>query len=62
LNDPNVIGRGLGVLDQLLWSNQITYDERAEKLLQLALVKSEGQLAKGVTFIHNYLENRKRPD
>ena len=40
LNDENVIIWGLGVLDQLLWTKQIPYDERVDALLQLALSNS----------------------
>ncbi|AEW03053.1 hypothetical protein A4D02_03395 [Niastella koreensis] len=55
LNDQNVMGWGLGVLDQLLWTKQIPYDEKAESLLQLALTNSEGKLTDLVAFIRNYL-------
>jgi hypothetical protein len=41
LNDENVIIWGLGVLDQLLWTKQIPYDEKVEALLQLALATLE---------------------
>jgi hypothetical protein len=58
LNDLNVISWGLGVLDQLLWTKQIPHDEKAESLLQLSLVKSEGHLADRVDFIRSYLTAR----
>lgn len=58
LNDINVISRGLGVLDQLLWTKQIPYDEKSERLLQLALDKSEGHLSDRVDFIRRYLTAR----
>jgi hypothetical protein len=55
LNDANVIGWGLGVLDQLLWTKQIEYGERVEALLQLAQANSGGQLTDKVDFIRDYL-------
>jgi len=58
LNDANVIGWGLGVLDRLLWTKQISYDEKAEKLLQLSLTNSEGQMTYKVDFIRSYLQAR----
>lgn len=58
LNDMNVIGWGLGVLDQLLWTRQIPFDEKAEKLLHLALTNSEGQMADQIDFIRSYLQAR----
>lgn len=62
LNDINVITSGLGVLDQLLWAKQIPYDEKTERLLQLALDKSEGQLADRIDFIRRYLTTRSEMD
>lgn len=60
LKDDNVIGEGLGVLDQLLWKEQIPYDEKAEALLKLALTRSNGQLSDLVAFIREYINKRKR--
>jgi hypothetical protein len=59
LNDENVKGWGLGVLDQLLWTEQIPYDEKAEALLELALIKSNGQLSDQIVFIKDYINKRK---
>lgn len=56
LNDSNVIETGLGVLDQLLWTEQIRYNEQVEALLQLALAKSNNLLAERVNFIREYLK------
>ena len=58
LNDVNVIHWGLGVLDQLLWTKQIPYDDKVEALLQLAMANSGGQLANRVDFIRSYLQAR----
>jgi hypothetical protein len=56
LNDSNVMARGLGVLDQLLWTEQIPYNEQVEALLQLALANSNNLLADHVSFIKDYLK------
>lgn len=58
LIDVNVIGSALGVLDQLLWTEQIQYDENIETLFQLALLNSNGQLKSQVDFIREYLQKR----
>ena len=58
LHNINVILYGLGILDQLLWTKQIPYNEKAEALLQLALANSGGQLAGQVDFIRSYLQAR----
>lgn len=58
LDDPNVAGWGLGVLDQLLWCEVIEYDEQVEKLLQKASVNSDGGLDELVDFIRGYLKDR----
>jgi len=36
LNDSNVIHWGIGVLDQLLWTEQLPFDDKAKALLELA--------------------------
>lgn len=59
LNDPEVLSWGLGLLDQLLWTEKIQPDNRTEDLLDLAMLNSEGALAKNVAFIREYLERRK---
>ena len=62
LIDLNVIGWGLGVLDQLLWTKRISYDEKVEKLLQLALTNSEGQMADQIYSIRKYLQAKAETD
>ena len=58
LKDKNVIHWGLGVLDQLLWTEQIPYDDRAKSLLELADKNSNGQLRRQIDFIKQYIEDR----
>ena len=60
LNDGNVIDWGLGVLDQLLWTEQVPYNENVKSLLDLANENSQGQLKDLVDFIQSYLEQRER--
>ncbi len=54
LNDNRVTGIGLGVLDQLLWKNQIPYDSTVESLLTIAYDNSQGRLAETINFIRDY--------
>ena len=58
LNDKNVIHWGIGVLDQLLWTEQIPYDDKAKSLLELAKTNSNGQLIEQTDFIKQYLQER----
>ncbi len=58
LHDENVIHYGLGVLDQLLWSEQIPFDDKAELLLELAGKNSKGQLKDQIEFIQKYIKDR----
>jgi hypothetical protein len=58
LNDKNVIHWGLGVLDQLLWTEQVLYDDKAKSLLELADRNSKGQLKEHTDFIRQYIEER----
>jgi len=58
LNDKNVIHWGLGVLDQLLWTEQIQYDDKTKSLLELAEINSNGQLKEQTNFIRQYIEER----
>ena len=59
LNDKEVIGWGLGVLDQLLWCDVIDYeDERINYLLDIALLNSAGELSVNVDFIRRYLKEK----
>ncbi len=60
LNDKNVIGWGLGVLDQLLWTEQIQFDESIQSLFDLAIKNSKGQLQEQVDFIKEYLDQREK--
>lgn len=60
LNDPEVLSWGLGLLDQLLWTEKIQPDNRTADLLDLAILNSEGALAKKVAFIREYLQERKK--
>lgn len=59
INDTEVIEWGLGVLDQLLWCEKIEPTADTEKLLNLALIKSNGQLKENIQFIRDYLLLRK---
>lgn len=59
LNDSEVTHWGLGVLDQLLWTEQIQYDERAKALLELAFKNSNGLLKENIDFIQQYVAERK---
>lgn len=59
LNDKNVIGWGIGVLDQLLWCKKIDYEDekpRVDYLLELADKNSDGLLRDNIDFIKEYLK------
>jgi hypothetical protein len=58
LNDPNVIHWGVGVLDQLLWTEQISFDNKAKSLLELADKNSNGKLKEQTDFIRQYMNER----
>ena len=58
LNDKNVINWGIGVLDQLLWTEQIPFDDKAKSLLELANTNSNRQLKEQTDFIRKYIEER----
>jgi hypothetical protein len=61
LNDKNVIGWGIGVLDQLLWTEKIDYEDekiKVDYLLNLAITNSNGELKENVDFINEYLNER----
>jgi len=58
LDDDNVKGWGIGVLDKLLWEEQIQYDSKVEHLLQLAEGKGNEDLQGQVNFIREYLGER----
>lgn len=58
LNDNNVIHWGIGVLDQLLWTQQIPYDDKAKALLDLADKNSNGQSKGNTDYIRQYVEER----
>ena len=61
INDKNVIGWGIGVLDQLLWTKKIDYEDekiKVDYLLNLAIENSNGELKENVDFINEYLNER----
>ena len=61
LNDPNVMTLGFGLLDQLLWTENIFYNDNKEKvdsLFRLALKNSNNQLQVDVDFVKKYLSDR----
>jgi hypothetical protein len=60
LNDANVMEWGIGVLDQLLWTEQVPFDEQAKSLLEIAESKGNGQLQGQVDFIREYIQERAR--
>ncbi len=60
LNNKKVIHWGLGVLDQLLWTEQIPYNNKVKSLLELADRNSNGQLKEQTDFINQYKDERNR--
>ncbi|MFI2743358.1 hypothetical protein ACG2LH_11510 [Zhouia sp. PK063] len=58
LNDENVADFGLGILDQLLWTEKIEPNELTELLLNLASEKWNGGLKEKVEFIREYLKEK----
>ena len=58
LNDRNVIHWGIAVLDQLLWTEQIPFDDKAKSLLELADKNSKGLLKEKTDFIRQYVDER----
>ena len=60
LNDQNVILLGVDILDQLLLTEQIPYDEKVESLLDLADKNSNGQLKEHTDFIREYIDKNCR--
>ena len=58
LNDSNVIHWGIGVLDQLLWTEQVPYDDKAKALLELADKNTSGHSKSNTDFIRQYVEER----
>jgi hypothetical protein len=59
INDKNVLHLGLGVLDQLLWTDKIENNHNIEILLDLANKNSDGGLKPKIDFIRNYLSEKK---
>ena len=62
LKDQNVMQWGLGVLDQLLWTEAINYEEnkaKIEELFLLATQNSNPVLKENVEFIKDYLKERR---
>lgn len=65
LQDKNVMGWGIGVLDQLLWCNRIDYEDNKEhidSLFEIAIKNSGGRLKDNIDFIRDYLRNRDEND
>ena len=58
LDDKNAINWGVGVLDQLLWCEQIKYDNRVKSLLELADKNSNGELREYTDFIRQFMDER----
>lgn len=61
LNNKEVIGWGIGLLDQLLFWEVIDYEEERERidfLLELSIKNSDGGLKENVDYIKNYLAER----
>ncbi|GGZ65209.1 hypothetical protein [Mesonia mobilis] len=58
LNDENVADFGLGVLDQLLWTEKIKPNKMTESLLNLAAEKKHDGLSEKVEFIRKYLTKK----
>ena len=58
LNDINVIHWGIGLLDQLLWTEQILYNDKVNSLLELANKNSNDQLKAQTDFIRKYISER----
>ena len=61
LNDPNVMIWGFGLLDQLLWTENIVFDhnrDKVELLFKLALKNSNNKLLEDVEFVKKYLNDR----
>jgi hypothetical protein len=52
------MGWGIGVLDQLLWTERVPFDERAKLLLTIAEGNGSGQLQGQVDFIREYIQLR----
>ena len=61
-SDGAVASWGLGILDQLLWTEIIHYEvekEQVEYLFQFALERSDGKMQETIDFIRGYIEQRK---
>lgn len=58
LNDENVAHWGQGVLDQLLWTEEIQIDSMVIQLLNKAETVFDGGLKENVAFIREYLKGR----
>lgn len=60
LNDATVMHLGVGILDQLLWTEQIPFNKKANSLLDLAEEKSNEMLKEQTDFIRKYVEERNK--
>lgn len=58
LNDKNVMDLGLDLLDQILWSEEIKFDENSKFLLDIADKNSNGNLKDKILFIKHYIKER----
>lgn len=61
LEDTSTIHWGIGILDQLLWAEQIPYDDKAKSLLELAEKKSNVTVNEQIALIRSYLQERELP-
>ena len=58
LGDQNTADFGIGILDQLLWSEKIEFNEMTDSLLNKAEQMWDGSLSSNVSFIRDYLSKR----
>ena len=58
LDDKNVAETGIGVLDQLVWNNEVKDDDRIEQLLNKADTVYGGILKPKANFIREYIQKR----
>lgn len=58
LDDRNVAETGIGVLDQLVWHNEVKDDDRIEQLLNKADHVYGGILKPKANFIREYIQKR----
>lgn len=61
INDENVADWGIDVLDYLLRTEQVPFDNKAKSLLKIAAANFNGWLKYKVNHIKGYAYNRKNP-